>query len=488
MRPYLRAANVTWDGLDLSDVNEMNFPPSQLDEFRLEPDDILLSEASGSVDEVGKPALWRGEIENCCFQNTLIRVRSRGLDPRFLLLHFKGDAELGRFSKAARGVGIHHLGAHAMEEWPVCVPPVAEQRRIVDEVEKQFTRLDAAVVSLERVKASLKRYRASVLKAACEGQLVPTEAELARREGRSFESAEEMLKRILKERLDRWDAEQALRGRTADGSRAGLPRPSRYENPSPPRAGATENLPVGWVVTNLECLKEYSLYGPRYSSDDYVEDGVPVLRTTDISLSGRVNLKSAPRLRLSNADLKRFKLERGDLVVTRTGSLGTLAVFDDAVDAIPGAYLIHYRLAAPLITSWYISFVLRSPAGQRRLLSGGAGVGRPNLNAPTIDSIELPLPPLAEQHRIVAEVERRLSVVDELEATVEKNLARCARLRQSILKRAFEGRLVPQDPNDEPASVLLERIRRGREGAVEDAAPSRRNGGKRAVRPRRVAR
>ena len=231
-------------------------------------------------------------------------------------------------------------------------------------------------------------------------------------------------------------------------------------------------------MTNLECLKEYSLYGPRYSSDDYVEDGVPVLRTTDISLSGRVNLKSAPRLRLSNADLKRFKLERGDLVVTRTGSLGTLAVFDDAVDAIPGAYLIHYRLAAPLITSWYISFVLRSPAGQRRLLSGGAGVGRPNLNAPTIDSIELPLPPLAEQHRIVAEVERRLSVVDELEATVEKNLARCARLRQSILKMAFEGRLVPQDPNDEPASVLLDRIREER-GTEEP----RRRGVRRTPRP-----
>jgi type I restriction enzyme S subunit len=71
----------------------------------------------------------------------------------------------------------------------------------------------------------------------------------------------------------------------------------------------------------------------------------------------------------------------------------------------------------------------------------------------------LPLPPLAEQHRIVAEVERRLSVIDELEAVVDANLKRAERLRQSVLKRAFEGKLVPQDPSDEPASVLLERIR-----------------------------
>jgi type I restriction enzyme S subunit len=91
-------------------------------------------------------------------------------------------------------------------------------------------------------------------------------------------------------------------------------------------------------------------------------------------------------------------------------------------------------------------------------LSDGSNV--PQINHGDVEPLEVPLPPLPEQHRIVAEVERRLSVVDELEATVEKNLARCSRLRQSILKMAFEGRLVPQDPNDEPASALLERIRR----------------------------
>jgi type I restriction enzyme S subunit len=81
MKPYLRAANVTWDGLALDDVKEMHFSPKEVATFRLAPGDILLSEASGSASEVGKPALWRGEIEDCCFQNTLLRVRTGHVQP-----------------------------------------------------------------------------------------------------------------------------------------------------------------------------------------------------------------------------------------------------------------------------------------------------------------------------------------------------------------------------------------------------------------------
>ena len=148
MRPYLRAANVTWDGLDLSDVKEMNFTEQESAVYELIPGDVLVAEASGSASEVGKAAIWRGEIEGCCFQNTLIRVRSRGVSAEYLRYFLLSEARSGRIGNAAPGVGIHHIGAGRLSEWPVRVAPLNEQPRIVAAIEEHLSRLDAADASL----------------------------------------------------------------------------------------------------------------------------------------------------------------------------------------------------------------------------------------------------------------------------------------------------------------------------------------------------
>ncbi|MFI9646130.1 restriction endonuclease subunit S [Streptomyces sp. NPDC052040] len=144
MRPYLRAANVDWDGLKLDDVKEMNFTDDEVAVYGLKKGDIVLSEASGSASEVGKPAIWNDEIPNCCLQNTLIRVRSYGVDPQYLLHFLRSEAMRGAFVEHSRGVGIHHIGAARLAAWQVSVPPLEEQRRIVAALEEQLSRLDAA--------------------------------------------------------------------------------------------------------------------------------------------------------------------------------------------------------------------------------------------------------------------------------------------------------------------------------------------------------
>lgn len=137
MRKYLRAANVGWNGLVLDDVKQMNFTDMEMSVFRLEPGDLLLNEASGSAKEVGKPALWTGEIENCAFQNTLLRVRpSSEVSSRYLLHYFRYQARSGAFAQGSRGVGIHHLGRDALSKWPVPLPPRDEQRRIAAILER----------------------------------------------------------------------------------------------------------------------------------------------------------------------------------------------------------------------------------------------------------------------------------------------------------------------------------------------------------------
>ena len=144
MRPYLRSANVTWRGIDTSDVKEMNFDAADRATFELRPGDLLLNEASGSPNEVGKPAIWRGEIEGCCFQNTLLRVRTRGPIVEYLYWYSMFAAREGRFGEAGRGVNIRHLGKAGLAGFPIPVPPLYEQERIVAAIEEHLSRVDAA--------------------------------------------------------------------------------------------------------------------------------------------------------------------------------------------------------------------------------------------------------------------------------------------------------------------------------------------------------
>jgi type I restriction enzyme S subunit len=161
MRPYLRSANITWKGIDITDVKEMNFDPGEAATFELRDGDILLNEASGSPGEVGKPAIWRNEIPGACFQNTLLRVRSREMDEGFLYWYFYSAAFSGRFGEAGRGVNIRHLGKRGLAGFPIPVPPLPEQRRVAEAVEEHLSRLDAADGSAEAATLRLESLAAS---------------------------------------------------------------------------------------------------------------------------------------------------------------------------------------------------------------------------------------------------------------------------------------------------------------------------------------
>jgi type I restriction enzyme S subunit len=163
MRPYVRAANVTWKGLDLSDVKQMDFPPGVFEAYVLQQDDILLNEASGSLSEVGKAVIWRNEIPNCCFQNTLIRVRLCGLWPDFVRLYFEHLARSGGFGRASQGIGINHLGAERLARTIIPLPPLAEQQRIVAKVDQLMRLCDALEAGLAQGEALRRSLTAAVL-------------------------------------------------------------------------------------------------------------------------------------------------------------------------------------------------------------------------------------------------------------------------------------------------------------------------------------
>ena len=218
MRPYLRAANVTWTGIDISDVREMNFDPTEVTGYLLEPGDILLSEGSGSAREVGKPAVFRGEVTGCCFQNTLVRVRCPVLAlVEWLHLHFLCDALSGRFASLSRGIGIHHIGREGIAQWPVAIPPLEEQRRILASVGQALESTEVTVTKVSAISTALDHLHQSLLSKAFRGELVPQDP--------ADEPASVLLERIRQEREAAGANGKSRRGRKAkqESSRAGVP-------------------------------------------------------------------------------------------------------------------------------------------------------------------------------------------------------------------------------------------------------------------------
>lgn len=346
--------------------------------------------------------------------------------PKFINYALNGPA-LRRHAKGIiHGVGRPRLNLGEIKALPVPVPPISEQTAIVADIEKQFTRLDAGVAALRRVQANIKRYRAAVLKAACEGRLVPTEAELARKEGRTFETGEELLARIRNEHRDHWQG----RG--------------KYKEPSVPGAANLFELPAGWAWTTLDALAEIKGgitkdQGRKHSAPTR---SVPYLRVANVQ-RGYIDLSEVKEIAATEDEIRELVLKPGDILFNEGGDrdkLGRGWIWNgELVECIHQNHVFRARLYVgelnPKLVSWYANTF-----GQKFFFDQGKHTTNlASISMSKLKGLPVPIPPPAEQKRIVAEVERRLSVVEEFEATVTANLKRATRLRQSVLHAAFRG-------------------------------------------------
>jgi type I restriction enzyme S subunit len=365
-----------------------------------------------------------------------------GISPKYLFYFFQMKRpELISISQGGAQPNISQAIVRSVE---VAFAPTAEQDRIVAEIEKQFTRLDDAVKALKRVQANLKRYRASVLKAACEGRLVPTEAELARKEGRDYEPASELLKRILAERRARWEAYQLQKMIAAGKPPKDDQWKQRYRQPTVADKSELPALPKGWVWASIDQVTE-CLDGQR----------IPVNKEDRAKRRGETPYYGANG-RVGWIDGFLFD-EALVLVVEDETFVGR---------TIPFAYMISgkswvnnhahvlraSRAVLPVYLNYSLMFYPFTP-----LTTGSTG--RRKLTQKALMSAPYALPPKNEQTRIVAEIERLTSMVDNAISIADVGNQRAAALRSGILRKAFSGKLVLQDSDDEPASVLLERIR-----------------------------
>ena len=307
------------------------------------------------------------------------------------------------------GSNVPQINHKDIDQLPFPLPPLPEQHRVVAKIEELFTKLDAGIDALHKVQAQLKRYRQSVLKAAFEGKLTET-----------------------------WRAEH----------RDGIE----------PASPIVSNLSAGWRWVTVDEIAQRIHYGYTESAtEDAI--GPKFLRITDIQ-DNSVNWDSVPYCRIDEVKQEQYLLKENDLVFARTGAtVGKSFLIQGSIpDAVFASYLIRIVLEEEIYAKYVYAF-FQSQSYWIQIHQGKLGSGQPNVNAKILSQITLPLPSFSEQKAIVSEIERRLSVAGEVEKTVAAELKRAEQLRQSILKQTFSGKLVPQDPNDEPASVLLERIR-----------------------------
>ena len=375
-----------------------------------------------------------------------------------------------------------------------------EQYRIVEAIESYLTRLDDAVATLERVQRKLKQYRASVLKAAVEGRLVPTEAELARAEGRDYESVNVLLKRILKERRRRWIEDTAEKARAkAEKKAKKTSKPwtteedvknlenerakaaKKYKEPAAPNTRGLPKLPDGWCWVTLETIFCTITDGDHVPPPQALH-GIPFLVIGNVRC-GRIDLTNSrfvPPHYYHSLSMSR-KPKKGDLLYTVTGSFGIPIMIDSDQ---PFCVQRHIGILKPCESTFAALYahLLAANFVFNQAVRVATGTAQKTVGLTHLRKIVVPLPPEGEQLRIFEEIERSLTLIANTVVGVELNLRRCQRLRQSILKWAFEGKLVDQDPNDEPASVLLERVKAERASQEASKKKSRKIGRKRRMK------
>ena len=474
--PYLRVANVQRGYLDLSEMLTIEATRDEVHELQLMKGDVLFNEG-GDRDKLGRGWIWNGELPLCIHQNHVFRARllSQGISPKLVSWYSNSAGQRYFWDEGKHTTNLASVNLTKLGNFPVPVPPATEAESVVEALDSYLTRLDAATEGLKRVEANLKRYRASVLKAAVEGNLVPTEAELAKKEKREYEPASVLLERILKERRHRWEQAELAKMKAKGEVPKNDTWKKKYEEPSAPDTSDLPELPEGWCWASVDQLSLLIQYGTSAKTNEEA-DGVPVIRMGNI-VDGYLTLESdtLKYLPRDHDELPSLFLETEDMLFNRTNSaelVGKSAVYMGVPKPCSFAsYLIRVRFSQE-IRAAYVAAYLNSLAGKQWVASvKNQQVGQANVNGSKLAACAIPVPPGAEQERIATELEKAASNIENLASGTARDVVRTERLRQSILRWAFEGKLVDQNPSDEPASALLERIRRERESSQPVKTP-----------------
>lgn len=436
------------------------------DKYKVKSGDLLYS-WSASLDSY----IWSGK--DAYLNQHIFNVKPYGgIYKKFiyyLLKQISSDI-LGK----THGMGMVHITKGKFENIEIFLPPLNEQNRIVDKIETLFSEVDAGIENLTLAKRQLEQYRQSLLKHAFEGKLTAKwREEYAEKHGKPLPGADELLKQIQAARQNYYDQqiadwEQAVKDWEEQGKECRKP-----SKPSKPYLDKLAKHSENQLLIPLGSIIEQPKYGTsKKCTYDQSQNSIGVIRIPNINSNGLIELTDMKFAEFDNDEIYEYKLEKDDLLIIRSNGspsiVGRCAVVNEKdLTYIYAGYLIRLRPIKSLIDSDFLNLALKSVKLRSEIENKAKSTsGVNNINAKEIQSLELPYFNMLEQIRIVETVLPKIQLIENQLNDIDIALRKADILKQSILYRAFQGKLVPRDPNDPPASELLAQIKAEREAKI----------------------
>jgi type I restriction enzyme S subunit len=470
----IRASEVRdWDGSKGKTAARRKIKASSLSTRQLMEGDIVIEISGGGPEQpVGRTLLidrscveTNRETPKVCTNFFRLMRPSPELSAAYLnwyLRFFYCSREIDRYQGGSNN--LRNLKFDQYISIRVPIPPLSEQHRIVAKIEELFSELDKAVENLTAARERLKAYRQSLLKHAFEGKLTAD----WRDQQPLSESGERLRQRLLIQRRRTWETAELERLRQTGKPPKGDKWKHRYPEPATFDQEKLPALPSEWTWAGLDELvsgnprsMQSGPFGSNLRHSEFQSTGILVIGIDNVR-DGSFSMGSENRISQETFErLDKYEARPGDLLITVMASLGRSCVIPRNLErAIITKHVYRISMEQALVLPEYVNLLLQSgTVSRRRMFASAQGQTRLGLNSSILRALPIPLCSRKEQEEIVDRLNARLSQVEKFVEGLEVELVRIGALRQSILKQAFSGKLVPQDPNDEPASVLLERIR-----------------------------
>lgn len=363
-----------------------------------------------------------------------------------------------------QSTAIPGLSRDRYSEVKVFLPPKNEQSRIISKIEELFSDLDKGEENLRLVQKLIERYRQSVLKAAVTGELT---REWREKNKDKLESGEELLERILKARRKAWEEAELAKIRAKGQEPKDDTWKMKYKEPKGPDTSGLPKLPEGWVWATpiqIEAPVPNALtigpFGSNLKVSDYKESGVPLVFVKNIRSKIFFDKSTKYISRSKATELQSHSVRPGDLLITKMGDPpGDACIYPiNSKKAVVTADCIKWTISPLIYDAVFYEYVVNSCLGSQQITKITKGVAQQKVSLARFRNIAVPIPPLDEQKEIVNLLANKFLAFSHLQQNLYSLFQDIMAQRQAILKAAFSGQLVPQDPNDEPASELLKRI------------------------------